>query len=130
MASQYKQRVGRNIKKYRLESDQTILQIANKVGITESTMQKYEAGNIARVDVEMLEKIADAIGCDAHDLVEWRKGEHETYNDNVKANRLAKHDKLFEQLTLENQKQVNDYINFLLNQQKFQNTHIDSNKSN
>ena len=126
MANQYKLRVGRNIRERRQAIDKTMREIADKVGVTESTYQKYEAGLITRVDVEMLEKIANALGCTILDLTAWKDGEHEAYNDSVKAKRLAKHNKLYEQLTFENQKLIDAQIEFMIHQQKSQNTRKDN----
>lgn len=128
MASQYKLRVGKNIRNQRQTVGMTLKEVADKVGITEATYQKYEAGNINRVDVEMLEKIANAIKCRASALTEWENGEHEAYNDNVKAKRLAKHNRLYEQLTFENQKIIDEQIKYMIYQQKSRKTHKDSDK--
>ena len=48
-----------------------VKEVAHKVDVTEATMQKYEAGQIKRVDIEMIEKIADAIGTTAAKLTGW-----------------------------------------------------------
>lgn len=107
MASQFKYRVGVNIRNYRLESGQTLRQIADKVGITEATMQKYEAGNIGRVDVEMLKNIADAIGCTPNDLTGWKIA------DTSSPLTIE-----IESLSDENRQHLIEYAKFLLSQQK------------
>lgn len=56
MSTQFCTRVGNNIKKYRKEKDITLKELADKIGLTEATVQKYEAGNIKKIDVEMLKK--------------------------------------------------------------------------
>lgn len=53
MASQFCVRVGNNIKKYRKEAGITLKELGEKIGVTEATAQKYEAGNIKKIDVEM-----------------------------------------------------------------------------
>lgn len=107
MASQFKYRVGINIRNYRLQSEQTLRQVADKVGITEATLQKYEAGNIGRVDVEMLKNIADAIGCSPNDLTGWKVATISTPIDIE-----------IQKLSTENQQHLIEYAKFLLNQQK------------
>lgn len=107
MASQFKNRVGLNIRNYRLDSGQTLRQVADKVGITEATMQKYEAGNISRVDVEMLKNIADAIGCSPNDLTGWKI-----------ANESSSIEIEIEKLSAENRQHLVEYAKFLLSQQK------------
>lgn len=67
----FKDIVGENIRHYRKLKGYTIKEVASKVGITEATMQKYEAGNIRRVDVEMLSDIANALEVDPGLLTGW-----------------------------------------------------------
>lgn len=119
MASQFKHRVGLNIRKYRLESNQTLRQIADKVGVTEATMQKYEAGNIGRVDIEMLKSIADAIGCTPNDLTGWKADKP---SSNIDVDWLVGQTTIIEQLSPRNKDALADYARFLLSQQKSQNT--------
>lgn len=73
----YRERVGQNINYYRKLNDLTLKQIATSVGITEATMQKYEAGQIKRIDIDMVEKIASAIGVSAAQLTGWLDKEAE-----------------------------------------------------
>lgn len=56
MSSQFCLRVGNNIKKYRKECGFTLKELSEKIGLTEATVQKYEAGNIKKIDAEMLKK--------------------------------------------------------------------------
>jgi len=35
----------------------TLKELADRIGVTEATAQKYESGNIKKVDVEMLKKL-------------------------------------------------------------------------
>jgi len=67
----FKETVGENIRHYRKLKGFTIKEIAEKVNITEATMQKYEVGKIGRVDVEMIQKIANAIGVLPEQLTGW-----------------------------------------------------------
>ena len=73
----YRERVGKNINHYRKVNDLTLKEVANRVGITEATMQKYEVGQIKRVDIEMIEKIATAIGTTASKLTGWLNRDEE-----------------------------------------------------
>ena len=108
MASQFKYKVGLNIRMRRTESNQTLREIADKVGITEATMQKYEAGNIRRVDIEMIKSIADAIGCHPNDLTGWKDDSDEW---------VSSQGDVIEKLTPENKTHLAEYAKFLLNQQ-------------
>lgn len=87
----YRERVGKNINHYRKVNDLTLKEVAKRVGITEATMQKYEVGQIKRVDIEMIEKIADAIGTTASKITGWlnqdeKEEAHEARVDVHKAN--------------------------------------------
>lgn len=80
MASQFCVRVGNNIKKYRKEAGITLKELGEKIGVTEATAQKYEAGNIKKIDVEMLKKISDALGTTPEKLTGWEsKAQYEEY---------------------------------------------------
>lgn len=68
---EFKQIVGENIRHYRKLNGYTMKEIAEKIGITEATMQKYEVGKIGRVDIEMIQKIAGAIGTTPEQLTGW-----------------------------------------------------------
>nr|DAK18258.1 MAG TPA: Repressor protein CI [Caudoviricetes sp.]DAT90667.1 MAG TPA: Repressor protein CI [Bacteriophage sp.] len=89
MGSQFCDRVANNIKKYRKEKDMTIKDVAYRVGITEATMQKYEAGNIKKIDIEMLKKIADALCVRPENLTEWDKGEYKKQHEENQGERYA-----------------------------------------
>ena len=74
---EFKEILGENIRHYRKIKGYTIKDIAEKVGITEATMQKYEKGSIRRVDIEMLKSIAEAIGVPPETLTGWEKPDEE-----------------------------------------------------
>ena len=49
----------------------TLKELGCKVGITESTMQKYETGQIKRIDVEAVQKISSALDISPEFIVKW-----------------------------------------------------------
>lgn len=67
----FKVQVGNNIKHFRKANHMTLKELAKHVGIAEGTMQKYEAGNITRVDIEMISKIANALNIPPEQLTGW-----------------------------------------------------------
>lgn len=71
MSEQFCLKVGNNIKKYRKEADITLKQLAQKIELTEATIQKYEAGKIKSIDTELLKKIADALNVAPEKLTGW-----------------------------------------------------------
>lgn len=59
------------IRQYRAERKLTLKQLAEKVGITLATLQKYEAGKIQRIDVDMVIKLASALDVQPESLTGW-----------------------------------------------------------
>ena len=68
------------IKERRTAMGYTQEELGEKIGVTEATAQKYEAGNIKKIDVEMLKKISDALGTTPEKLTGWEsKAQYEEY---------------------------------------------------
>lgn len=115
MSASFKERVGNNIKKYRKEANMTLKELADKIDLTEATVQKYEAGNIKNIDVEMLKKIADALGVRPEQITEWEsKEQYLEYRESKNATTTAKLIKKYNQLTKGHQKAVLALIDSLL----------------
>lgn len=114
MSSQFCTRVGNNIKKYRTEKDLTLKEIGEKVGLTEATVQKYESGNIKKIDVEMLKKLSDALGVLPENLTEWDKEEYQKYRETKQGSQEAKIIKMYSQLTFGHKKAVRTLMESLL----------------
>jgi len=114
VSSQFCVRVGNNIKKYRKEKDLTLKEIADRVGLTEATVQKYEAGNIKKIDVEMLKKLSDALGVLPENLTEWEKEEYQKYREAKQGTQEAKIIKMYSQLTFGHKKAVRSLMENLL----------------
>lgn len=114
MSSQFCTRVGNNIKKYRKEKDLTLKELAEKVELTEATIQKYEAGSIKTIDVQMLKKISDALGVLPENLTEWDKEEYRKYKEIGQGTQEAKIIKMYSQLTLGHKKAVRTLMENLI----------------
>lgn len=121
---QFGERVGRNINKYRKQKELTLKGLAEKIGITEATVQKYEAGNIKKIDVEMLKKIADALEVEPENLTEWGIGEYEKYRSEHKGQEEAKIIKLYNQLNKGHKKVVQELMKNLIDCQEKYNSNI------
>lgn len=119
---QFTERVGRNIKKYRTAKGLTLKELAGKIGVTEATAQKYEAGNIKKVDIEMLKNISDALGVMPENLTEWGKGEYETYRASKRGSEEAKVVKMYSQLTIGHKKAVLSLMRHLIECQEQNNS--------
>lgn len=114
MGGQFCTRVGSNIKKYRKEKRLTLKELSELVGITEATVQKYEAGNIKKIDVEMLKKLSDALGVLPENLTEWDKEEYQKYRESKRGAEEAKLIKMYSQLTFGHKKAVRSLVESLI----------------
>lgn len=63
--------VHKNIKQKRLKLGYTLEQLGDIVGVTRATIHRYESGNIAHIDTNMIEKLAVALHCTPAQLVGW-----------------------------------------------------------
>lgn len=106
MSIQFCERVGNNIKKYRKEKEMTLKELAEKISLTEATVQKYESGNIKKIDVEMLKKISDALGVLPENLTEWNTQELAQYRLEKQGIDEAKLIKMYSQLNRGHKKAV------------------------
>lgn len=114
MSSQFCERVGNNLKKYRKEKGLTLKELAETVELTEATVQKYEAGNIKKIDVETLKKFADALGVLPENITEWDKDDYKKYREERQGLQEAKIIKLYSQLTHGHKKAVRTLMENLL----------------
>lgn len=114
MSSQFCERVGNNLKKYRKEKGLTLKELAETVELTEATVQKYEAGNIKKIDVETLKKFADALGVLPENITEWDKDDYKKYREEKQGKQEAKIIKLYSQLTHGHKKAVRTLMENLL----------------
>lgn len=76
--------VNQRIRVLRKEKNMTISSLAEKAGIYQSMLTRYETGVISYVPVDLINKIADVLGCKATDLVEG----DERYTQKRKRSRL------------------------------------------
>lgn len=55
--------MGNRIKELRLEQDMTLLQLAEKLGVSESTVQRYESEHIKNLKYETMVELSRIFGC-------------------------------------------------------------------
>ena len=65
--------MGNNIRKIRKEKGLTLIQVAEKLGVSESTVQRYESGNIKNLKYETMAALADIFGCSPAYLMGWEE---------------------------------------------------------
>ena len=114
MSTQFCERVGSNIRKYRQEKGITLKELAEKIGLTEATAQKYEAGNIKTISVEKLKEIADALGVRTEELTGWEYGEREKYQEQKRGEEEGQVINMYSQLTHGHKKAVRNLMKNLL----------------
>ena len=51
------------IKELRLKQNMTLLELANKLGVSEGTVQRYESGNIRNLKYDTIVSLANIFGC-------------------------------------------------------------------
>ena len=72
--------VNQKIRILRKEKGITVTQLAEKIGIFQSVLTRYEKGTIQYVPVEVIKKLADALECKPDDVTE----DDERYNQKKK----------------------------------------------
>lgn len=82
-----------NIRTKRLEKKITLEELANRVGTTKQTIQKYESGVISNIPLDKIEKLAEALDCSPAFLVGWKKDCDKDENLFLKYEKLNKEDK-------------------------------------
>lgn len=92
----------------------TLKELADKIDLTEATVQKYEAGNIKSIDIEMLKKLSDALDVLPENLTEWGEGEYEKYREGKQGTEEGKVIKMYSQLTPGHKKAVRTLMKILL----------------
>ncbi len=59
------------IKERRIASGLTLLQVADKLGVKEATVQRYESGEIKNIKHETIAELADIFNCSPEYLMGW-----------------------------------------------------------
>jgi len=79
----YNIEVGRRLYNARKRKDLTMKEVAVLVGLHESSIQRYESGNIKNLSIEKLKDFAKVLDMEAEVLIGWDK-EIEPLNENEK----------------------------------------------
>lgn len=122
MSSEFCIRVGNNIKKYRKEKGLTLKEIAEKVGLTEATVQKYESGNIQTLDIVRLNEFSDALDIQLEDLTPWKEDLQKRNVEPKQGAQEAKIIKMYSQLTFGHKKAVRSLMENLIECQERNNS--------
>jgi len=63
--------IGDRIKKARLHRGMTLIEVAEKLGKTEATIQRYESGNIKNLKNDTIEELANVLNVSPAHLMGW-----------------------------------------------------------
>ncbi len=74
----YNELVGQRIKQARINANLTLEELGNRVGLTKSTVTKYERGEIKTLDVSKLKDFAFVLGIDSSYLAGWDNDSNNT----------------------------------------------------
>ena len=64
-------KLNERIKERRIATGMTLLDVAQKLGVTEATMQRYESGDIKNIKNETVVALAEIFGCTPTYLMGW-----------------------------------------------------------
>jgi repressor LexA len=64
--------IGERIKKVREQRGVTLLDVANYLGVTEATVQRYESGNIKNLKLDTISKISEFLNVNPAYLMGWK----------------------------------------------------------
>jgi len=75
--------INERIKEMRNARNFTLLEVAEKLGVKEATMQRYESGEIKNIKHETIVKLADIFNCSPVYLMGWSNRITGTENQNL-----------------------------------------------
>lgn len=106
------------IKARRIELDLSYQELANKTGLSKSTLQRYETGYIKKVPINHIEILAKALNINPGYLMGWEETILERHN---KTQQFSDSEieliKKYRQLDADGKRAVDDMIDFKLFQQ-------------
>ena len=102
---------GERIKQSRKQLGLSAEKLAAKININPATVYRWEKGDIEKVPAAMLEPLANALQTTPEYLMGWETPENK---DDITDQDLAAFAQDFSRLPAEKQKQVLDYMRFLL----------------
>jgi Predicted transcriptional regulators len=100
--------IGQYIYHYRKLKNMTQEKLAEKIGTTKQTINKYELGIITNIPLNKIEKLASALDCTISDLLGSQKEKPA-----LKGKLIEEIENLFTRLTPDKQEQVLDSLRFL-----------------
>ena len=75
--SEYNKSIGIRIKNSRKAQNITLLELGKKVGLSESTVKRYEDGTIKSISLDIIEKFSQALDLSPAQLMGWENKKQE-----------------------------------------------------
>ena len=98
------------IKELRKQRNLTLAEVAKRVGVSESTMQRYESGKISKIKYETMESLANLFDVSPEYLMGWSSSSdrHEQHFESICKN-IQKNDEKFRDVITEYYEMSIDY---------------------
>lgn len=113
------------IREKRLQKGITLAQIADKLGVTEATAQRYESGSIKSVPYEHMCAYGEILGCSPAYLMGWEDINTKDKYNMISSTHSAEIDKFANYLFLSerngiNSSNKNEYIEFIIAEKTYE----------
>lgn len=99
------------LKKARIKSDLTLLKVAEKLNVSEATVQRYESGNIKNIKYETILSLAKLYDVSPNYLMGWEDEEPAETEINPLMTIAAHHDSY--DFSEDELKEIESYINYV-----------------
>ena len=98
------------IKELRKQKGMTLAEVAKRIGVSESTMQRYESGKISKIKYETMENLANLFQVTPEYLMGWSdaSSQQAKYFDAV-CKYIGQNDEKFQEIIIEYYKMSKDY---------------------
>ena len=102
---------GQRIKARRIELGYSAEQVADAIGVSPSTIYRYESNNIANMGIDKLKAVANFLHTDAHVLLGWDITDDDDSDFHSSFYQLVKELSIYDQLSvvLSHDEKINDY---------------------
>lgn len=102
--------VGERLKMLRELRQMTLDDVAKRIGITESTAQRYESGAVKTIPYERIGALANVFGCDPGFIMGWQK---ELVLLDTKSDEIKEIVAIYEMLPPEERAHLAEYAKYL-----------------
>lgn len=101
--------IGDRIKEQRIKSGLTLFQVAEKLGVKEATVQRYESGSIKNLKQDTIGNLAEILHTTPAYLMGWEQKEEPANKDELDNELIS----MVKSLSPEKRNQAVDFLRFL-----------------